>query len=264
MIDKYLNKITCGDCYELIKELPDKSVQLIYTDIPYDLEDNGGGGSFGEKNRNYHYEYEAVSVNTNASRVYKSTMKSIDNIKEIAFGIDYSILDEFCRVCENIYVYIWCSKKQILPLMQYFVGEKKCRFEILTWHKTNPIPTCNGKYLSDTEYCLLFREDGKTKIGGDMSTKSKYYISSINKRDKDMFEHSTIKPYNFVKNHIINSTNEGDIVLDCFAGSGTVPAVCKELNRNFVAFEINEKWCKVANDRLNNIDTHGQISLFPR
>lgn len=97
-----------------------------------------------------------------------------------------------------------------------------------------------------------------------MSTKSKYYISPINKRDKDMFEHSTIKPYNFVKNHIINSTNEGDIVLDCFAGSGTVPAVCKELNRNFVAFEINEKWCKIANDRLNNIDANGQISLFSR
>ena len=62
-----------------------------------------------------------------------------------------------------------------------------------------------------------------------MSTKSKYYISPINKRDKDMFEHSTIKPYNFVKNHIINSTNEGDIVLDTFCGSGTVPAFAKNL-----------------------------------
>lgn len=39
---KFLNKITCGDCYELIKELPDKSVDCIYTDIPYKYEAGGG------------------------------------------------------------------------------------------------------------------------------------------------------------------------------------------------------------------------------
>lgn len=46
MIDKYLNKITCGDCYELIKELPDNSVDLIVTDPPYDLETGGGRTDF--------------------------------------------------------------------------------------------------------------------------------------------------------------------------------------------------------------------------
>jgi DNA modification methylase len=47
MIDKYLNKITCGDCYELIKELPDHSIDAIYTDIPY-LYDSGGASSTSE------------------------------------------------------------------------------------------------------------------------------------------------------------------------------------------------------------------------
>lgn len=42
MIEKYINKITCGDCYELIKDIPNKSVDCIYTDIPYDI-DSGGG-----------------------------------------------------------------------------------------------------------------------------------------------------------------------------------------------------------------------------
>lgn len=161
-----LNNIYCADCYEAIKQIPDKSVDLIYTDIPYDFEANGGGGCFGEKKRDYHGDYEAVARNTQKSRVWRQAYKSYSDNADIAFGIDYAILDEFVRVLKAIYVYIWCSKKQILPLMNYFVGEKGCRFEILTWHKTNPIPTCNGKYLSDTEYCLLFREDGKTKIGG--------------------------------------------------------------------------------------------------
>lgn len=100
-----LNNIYCVDCYEAIKKIPDKSVDLIYTDIPYDIEGNGGFG-FGGKKRNYHAEYEKVCENTSASRIYKSTAKSIENIKELAFGIDYSILNEFCRVCKNIYIYM--------------------------------------------------------------------------------------------------------------------------------------------------------------
>lgn len=257
-----LNNIYCVDCYEAIKELPDKSVDLIYTDIPYDFEANGGGGCFGEKKRDYHADYEAVAQNTQKSRVWRQAYKSYSDNSDIAFGIDYAILDEFCRVLKAIYVYIWCSKKQILPLMNYFVGDKGCRFEVLTWHKTNPIPTCNGKYLSDTEYCLMFREEGKTQIGGTFETKSKYYISPCNKRDKDKFEHSTIKPLPFVQDHILNSTDGGAIVLDPFMGSGTTAVACKNLGRNFIGFEINTKWHKIAVDRLNNIQANGQMTFF--
>lgn len=95
-----------------------------------------------------------------------------------------------------------------------------------------------------------------------MSTKSKYYISPCNKSDKDKFEHSTIKPLAFVQNHILNSTNEGDIVLDPFIGSGTTAVACKNTNRNFLGFEISEKWWQVSVDRLNGIDAKGQISFL--
>lgn len=263
------SNIYCVDAYEAIKEIPDKSIDLIYTDVPYDQEGNGGSGCLGEKKRDYHAEYEKVSKNTQASRVYKSTAKYIDGIKEISFGIDYSILDEFVRVLKKINLYIWCSKRQIPPLLDYFVlqpqssgGRKPCRFEILTWHKTNPIPTCNGKYLSDTEYCLLFREEGAPKIGGTMATKGKYYISSLNVADKSRYGHSTIKPLEFVSNHILNSTSEGDLVLDTFCGSGTTCVACKNLNRRYIGFEINERWAKVAQGRLNNQLANGQMTLF--
>ena len=234
-----LDNIYCANAYEAIKDIPDKSIDLIYTDIPYEIEGNGGGGHFGAKGREYHKEYEHFSS-----------------------GIDFSILDEFVRVCKAIYCYIWCSKAQIYPLMQYFIGKHNCRFEILTWHKTNPIPTCAGKYLSDTEYCLLFREEGKTKIGGTFETKGKYFISAINKADKDRFEHSTIKPLQFVQNHILNSVTGGGTVLDPFCGSGTTCVAAKNLGLHYIGFEIDEKWCKIAKDRLNNISKNGQISLF--
>lgn len=257
-----LDNIYNVDCYEAIKSIPDHSIDLVYCDIPYDIEDNGKGGCFGEKKRDYHQEYYKVCEKEGASRIYKSTMKYVNNITPIVYGIDYSILDEFVRVCKHIYCYIWCSKKQLLPHMQYFVGERNCRFEILTWHKTNPIPTCNGKYLSDTEYCLLVRENGKTKIGGTFETKSKYYLSAINKTDKDRFEHSTIKPLKFVQDHILNSTNEGDIVLDPFAGSGTSLVAAKNLGRHYLGFEIEKRWCDIARNRLNNIQADGQMTIF--
>ena len=136
--------------------------------------------------------------------------------------------------------------------MIYFIEQKKCRFELFTWHKTNPIPTCNGKYLSDTEYCLLFRGEN-TRIGGTMETKNKYYISEINKKDKDLYDHPTIKPLEFVKNHVLNSTKEGDIVLDVFCGSGTSLVAAKQLNRHYLGFEINPEYYKIAVDRLNGI-----------
>ena len=162
MSELELDVIYNEDCYKGIKKIPDKSIDLVYIDIPYDLE--GNGGCFGEKKRDYHKEYEQVSKNTNASRIYKAIANNNNNIGDIAFGIDYSILDELCRVMKYIYIYIWCSKKQIPTLLNYFL-DKGCFWDLFTWHKTNPIPTVNNTYCSDTEYCLLFREAG-THIGG--------------------------------------------------------------------------------------------------
>ena len=136
--------------------------------------------------------------------------------------------------------------------MNYFL-DKGCFWDLFVWHKTNPIPTCNNKYLSDTEYCLIFREDGTSVNYGTYETKSKYYISEINKKDKELYNHPTIKPLEFVKNHIINSTQENDIVLDCFMGSGTTCVACKELNRRYIGIEINPEYFRIAQDRLNGI-----------
>ena len=179
--------------------------------------------------------------------------KNSSSMSDIAFGIDYGILDELCRVLKKINIYIWCSKKQIPTLLNYFL-EKGCFWDLFCWHKTNPIPTCNNTYLSDTEYCLFFKEAG-TSVNNDGSyeTKSKYYISEINKKDKDLYDHPTTKPLEFVKNHIQNSTQAGDVVLDCFMGSGTTAVACKELGRHYIGFEIDKNYWQIAVDRVKGI-----------
>lgn len=241
---RFLNKISCGDCYELIKELPDKSVQCIYTDIPY-LYDRGGCSESELSQRIKHQQNEVLA--------------------DIRDGIDYSILNEFIRVMEKVNCFIWCSKSQIFDILKFFLEqeEREIYFEILTWNKTNPTPATNGVWLPDIEYCLYFRESG-VKLNDGYSHKSKWYISPINKKDKDLFEHATIKPLPLVTRHLLHTTQPNDIVLDCFIGSGTTAIACKEIGRQFIGFEISEKWCEIANDRLNNIDANGQISLLSR
>lgn len=244
-----INTIYNLDCYEAIKEIPDKSIDLVYIDPPYVLETEGAG-FFGKKSDEYSLKYKGQKAYTWGGERY--VMKEIDNIKN---GFDFSLLDELCRVMKKINIYIWCSQKQLFPLIDYFQN-KKCNWNLLTWHKTNPIPACGNKYLSDTEYCLFFREKG-VKVYGTFDTKHTFYVSQSNMKDKKQFHHPTIKPLEIVKQHIINSTQENDIVLDCFIGSGTTAVACKDLNRNFIGFELNKEYYETALNRIkaNTIQT---------
>ena len=241
MFEDMINTIQLGDCYELIKNIPDKSIDLIYIDIPY-LFTHGKGGA------------GALS-----KRVNRLMNEELYKIKD---GIDIFLLNDLCRIMKYINIYIWCNQKQMLDIMKYFITDKNCNFEILTWNKTNPIPMTDNTYLSDIEYCLFFREKGKVKLNDGYGLKSKWYISPINKSDKDLFNHPTIKPLELVKRHILHSSQENDIVLDCFCGSGTTCVAAKETGRRYIGIEIDPEYHKIAVDRLNGITANGQTSIF--
>nr|DAR38020.1 MAG TPA: adenine-specific methyltransferase [Caudoviricetes sp.] len=148
----------------------------------------------------------------------------------------------------------------MLPLIKYFVENHQCNYNIITWHKTNPIPACGNKYLTDTEYCLFFREKG-VKLYGSFDTKFTYYVTPLNAKDKKLYKHPTVKPLNIIKNFVINSSNENDIVLDPFMGSGTTPVASKELNRHYIGFEINQAYYNIAKERLNYKNTSIELNL---
>ena len=235
-----LNKIHCGDSYEFIKQIPDKSVDCIYTDIPY--------------------LYETTSVGGKSALTKRINKVANEYLKDISNGIDYGIFDQFMRVMKKVNCYIWCSKMQINDIMNYFI-QKGFNYEILVWCKTNPTPATNNVWLPDLEYCLYFREKG-VRLNDGYELKSKYFTSPINVEDKSNFNHPTIKPLELVKRHLLHTTQENDIVLDCFSGSGTTCVACKEIGRQFIGIEIDEKWHKISVDRLNGINTKGQTSIF--
>lgn len=215
------------DCYEFIKTVPDNSVDLVVIDPPYMMECGSGGGAFGKDKRSYHKEIDPLNTNLNLD-----------------------ILNHLVRVLKKINIYIWCSKDQLRQYIDFF-EDKGCKTDMLCWHKTNPVPTCNNKYLSDTEYLLFFRENG-VKLFGDYKTKKKWYLSPTNKDDKKLYQHPTIKPLNIIENLIINSSIRGGVVLDCFMGSGTTGVACKKLGRSFIGCEINEEYFKIAERRIND------------
>jgi len=161
-----------------------------------------------------------------------------------------------------IYIYIWCSRDQILDLTKYFVEEKGCRVNYLVWCKTNPTPFTNDMWLPDLEYCLCFKEKNAPRYNDGIELKSKWHLSSKNKNDKDLFKHPTIKPLELVKRHILHSTQPDDIVLDCFCGSGTTCVAAKETGRKYIGIEIDPEYHKIAVDRLNGITAYGQTSIF--
>lgn len=234
------NNIYNEDCYKAIKEIPDKSIDCIYVDIPYLY----GGG--------YHKHENKCGVGISKALV--------DSLQDIIQGIDFSILDEFVRVMKKVNLFVWCSKEQILPLLNYF-DKKDINYDIMFWGKTNPQPLARNSWLSDVEYCLHFRQKGVTLNDG-FELKSKFYISSINMKDKGKFEHPTIKPLSLVERHLLHATQPNDLLLDCFLGSGTTAVACKNIGRRYLGFEINKKYFKIAQDRLNNIDANGQIGMF--
>lgn len=266
MLGKYdADTIYNEDCYQALKNIPDKSIDLIVTDPPYEYVSASGGGCFGSDKRNYHDEYKKVAINTN--RIDKCKIEQEESIKHLSYGFDYSILDEFCRILKKINIYIWCSKQSLRKLLEYFEN-KGCFVDVLTWHKINPLPTMNNTYANDTEYCVFAKEPG-VPLGGDYYTKRKYYVTEANVADKKLYAHPTIKPLPIITNLVINSSQEGDIVLDPFIGSGTTAVACKNLNRHYIGFEIDTDYYKIAQDRINGITQddrkqidNGQMTLF--
>ena len=149
----------------------------------------------------------------------------------------------------------------MLQIPQYlaFATRHGYKFDILTWHKTNAVPACGGKYMPDTEYIVFIKESG-VPLYGTAATKRKYYVTPTNVKDKRKWGHPTIKPLDIVQNLITNSTQECGVVLDPFMGSGTTAVACIRTGRNYIGFELNKEYYDKACKRIKLEQT--QLTLF--
>lgn len=234
-------EIKQGDCLELMKEIPDKSVDMILTDPPYELENHGGGGK---------------------TELAQRKLVKEKHIDFISSGFDYDIVfNEFLRICKIPNMFIFCSNKQVSKIMNWFEN-KRLTTTLLVWNKTNPAPLCNGKYVSDCEFIVYVR--GKGSIFNNeqpFEFKKKVYTSPVVSK-KNRY-HPTQKPIELLERYILLHTKENETIFDSYMGSGSTGIACQNTNRNFIGFELDEKYFEIAKNRLEeNYKKPKQMELF--
>lgn len=222
------------DCLEMMKDIPNGSIDLIVTDPPYLISATNGGGTINN---------------------IKKLNKSLQDLTNADITNGYDIVrfgKEFVRVMKEINIYVWCNKVQIQDYFNFYVNKLGCKYDIICWHKTNALPTYSNKYLSDTEYLLYFRK-GKGKCFPQSYEDAKtYYIAPINLKDKRKYKHPTIKPLEITERIIRNSSREGQVVFDPFMGSGTTGVAAIQNGRRFIGCEINQEYFEIAKRRIND------------
>ena len=219
-----------GNCFELIKDIPNKSIDLIITDPPYKFE-NAGGGFYAKNN--------------------STKRKYLDNLRKI----------NCCTFEPNIFLniiklkmkkfngYFFCNKSLVEDYIK-FARENKYNFDILVMAKSNPIPAYNNHHLNDLEYIILIREKGSYfSHHKNLDDFRKFYITSCKKG-----LHPAQKPVELIERFIKVSSKQNDVIIDPFMGIGTTGIGCKELNRDFIGMEIDEKYFNIAKERIDKLN----------
>jgi DNA modification methylase len=214
------------DGLELLKTLPDNSIDFVLTDPPYELEIHGGGAGFMKDRKllNKHISY-------------------------IGNGFDFdSYFTEYERVLKVMNSVIFCSNKQVSKTMDWF-EKRDYSVTLLVWKKPNPIPLGNGKYIGDTEFLIYVR--GKGATFNNIGYKHQLRVFEYNVPSTKERIHPTEKPIDLLRRLLLIHTNENDVVLDTFAGSFTTGLACNKENRKCIGSEIDTKMFKKADKRLN-------------
>lgn len=261
-----------ADCFDFIKTLKNGSVDLVLTDPPYLISDVRGCGSINRGESKHNFKRSVMSLKgiptggsiNDKGKFNESILKIAggSGATDITKGYDIArFADLIVPKMRRTNIYLWCNKRQIPEYFDVWVKKYKCAFEILSWHKTNTVPSYSNHYKVDTEFCLYFHKNGgcSPKNAVDATT---YFISNMNVADKKKWNHPTIKPLEMIERLVRNSSKENDIVLDPFMGSGTTGVACRNMNRNFIGVEIDGNYFETAKMRIAETEDCRAMSLF--
>lgn len=225
-----MNNLYNADCLEILPTLADNSVDLVVIDPPYKILGNG---------------FKAKAGGFKDRDIFKN------DIQKMKDGFDFEVLNELNRIQKKWNCYIYTNKDLLFDLIIFLkTNYPNLNLDILVERIKNPTPFCNT-YLNNLDYILFVREAG-VKLNGTYHTKNKYREKNTNKRDKELYKHPCCKYEELIKDYIENSSNENDVVLDCYMGSGTTGAIAKKLKRKFIGIEISKEYFDIAQKRLES------------
>ena len=244
------NSILHGDSLELLKQIPDKSIDLVFADPPYNLQ---------LKDTLYRPDQTTVEAVTNDWDKF-DTYQAYDN-----FSLLW--LKESKRVLrDGGALWVIGSYHNILRLGTSIQNLGFWILNDIIWHKTNPMPNFRGTRFTNAHETLLwcatarkakytFNYQNLKELNEGKQMRSDWHIPICAGKERlresnNQRSHPTQKPEALLYRILVSSTNKGDTVLDPFLGSGTTAVMAKKLQRNFIGFEQDKEYIKLAKKRL--------------
>jgi site-specific DNA-methyltransferase (adenine-specific) len=242
-----------GDCLEILRAFPENAVDMVFADPPYMLSNNG-----------------FTCKNGRMAPVHKGTWDTSGG-----FEADTAFHNEWISVCRRVLKpggTIWISGTYHSIYQCGYLLQKN-NFHILNdiaWFKPNAAPNLSCRFFTASHETILWaRKDTKAahtfnytemKTGcfpddklkkENMQMRSVWSIATPKPGEKEQGKHPTQKPLELLKRIVLAATNENDIVVDPFCGSGTTGVACMCLgNRAFIGIEIDTDYCALSKKRL--------------
>jgi DNA modification methylase len=250
-INEYINKVIEGDCMEVMKEMPDSSVDLIFADPPYNLQ----------------LRNELIRPNMTKVDAVNDEWDKFDGFDEYD-----KLSEQWLKECRRILkragsFWIIGSYHNIFRVGKIMHDLGFWVLNDIVWVKSNPMPNFRGVRFTNAHETLIWAsKDDKAKgytfnyelmkrynFGKQMRSDWYFPICNGDERIKDRFGkkvHTTQKPLALLERIVLATSKKGDIVLDPFAGTGTTGFAAKKHGRNYIMIEKEKKYIPIIEDRL--------------
>lgn len=249
-----LNQILKGDCVGILNSLPEKSIDLIFADPPYNLQLQ--------------------------NELHRPNMTKVDAVNDTWDQFtSFASYDEFTRswltACRRVLkptgtIWVIGSYHNIFRVGTIMQDLGYWFLNDVIWVKTNPMPNFRGVRFTNAHETLIWASTGKGAkytfnhhamkgLNDEKQMRSDWWLLSLatgSERVKDengKKVHSTQKPEALLYRVILSSSNPGDLVLDPFFGSGTTGAVAKRLHRRWIGIEREGKYIRAAQKRIDAV-----------
>lgn len=249
-----MNKIVQGDCIEVLRGLPSGSIDLVFADPPYNLQLEG------DLHRPNNTKVDGVDHDW-------------DKFKSFAAYDEFTRdwLGECKRVLKaNGTLWVIGSYHNIFRVGSTLQDMGFWILNDIIWNKTNPMPNFRGRRFTNAHETLLwcakeeaakkytFNYDAMKAMNDDLQMRSDWTMPICSgperlKKADGKKAHPTQKPESLLHRIIVSSSNEGDVILDPFFGTGTTGAVAKRLGRNFIGIERDKEYIGYAQKRIRAV-----------
>jgi site-specific DNA-methyltransferase (adenine-specific) len=240
--EELMLKLLHGDCLEVIKTIPDASIDLTITSPPYNMRTRVRNGKYTTREKSEHFskKYEHFDDALPINEFYKFHSKVLNELLRVSK-----------IVCYNFQI-VTGSKEAFFKMIGDFNKQIK---DIIIWDKNTGQPAMHCNILNSCyEFILIMENDS---IAGRHITNAKFKRGEMNnilriKRGKKIDgSHGAVFPEDLVSQLMLAFSNEHNVILDPFMGTGTTGVVAKQLNREFIGIELTKEYLDIATARIN-------------